>query len=539
MPAAAELGRSLDVLWRLGRFRAYDALRRRRHLPVAGLLAPAFRAAHAGQRLPVVRDDLKARLVEDLFRHSLPALLRYEDRNTMRFSVEGRVPFLDTALLRLLWSLEPSAIVHKGWNKRALRDATAQLLPPLVHRRRNKIGFTTPEDAWLRRIKNDVYLILSSARFGARPYFDQPAVLRAFQGYLSGRAGADTMAFWRMVNVELWLREFIDAPLPLPDELSLVDEDPAALDGPPGVHPQAPPKPDHQPNPGKTLVLAGGGFARFPLRVDLIRPGDDLPAVAAERTAAFFAGLRELPVPARAVAEAGRWYLFVSEKVVAVAQGRVHLTTDVHCGPWARVLCRFVTRTPYGIGLGHPATMQLAIDEVGLPRILLAAAAGAAGKAVGRRGWFYRVAGSAARAIDGPTEYSAYPANVSAKLAPADPSGVARAISAAVRAALASGGDSGGAGAARAAESFGGTVVIDANDLGQDVLGQDTGLADAQLVAAFRDNPLGQAREQTPFAVVVAQWPDPARPRRRPGPRRSGHGHARHWTRAAASTSRR
>jgi len=261
--------------------------------------------------------------------------------------------------------------------------------------------------------------------------------------------------------------------------------------------------------------------------------------VAAERTAAFFAGLRELPVPARAVAEAGRWYLFVSEKVVAVAQGRVHLTTDVHCGPWARVLCRFVTRTPYGIGLGHPATMQLAIDEVGLPRILLAAAAGAAGKAVGRRGWFYRVAGSAARAIDGPTEYSAYPANVSAKLAPADPSGVARAISAAVRAALASGGDSGGAGAARAAESFGGTVVIDANDLGQDVLGQDTGLADAQLVAAFRDNPLGQAREQTPFAVVVAQWPDPARPRRRPGPRRSGHGHARHWTRAAASTSRR
>lgn len=536
--AAAELGRSLDVLWRLGRFRAYDALRRRRHLPVESLLAPAFREAHAGQRLAVIRDDLKARLVEDLFRHSLPALLRYEDRNTMRFSVEGRVPFLDTALLRLLWSLEPAAIVHKGWNKRALRDATAELLPPLVHRRRNKIGFTTPEDTWLRRIKNDVYLILSSARFGARPYFDQPAVLRAFQWYLSGRAGADTMAFWRMINVELWLREFIDAPLPT--ELSTVEEDavPLGVDGPPGVHPQAPAKPDHQPNPGKTLVLAGGGYARFPLRVDLVRPGDDLPALAAERTAAFFGGLRELPAPARAVAQAGRWYLFVSEKVVAVAQGRVRLTTDVHCGPWARVLSRFVTRTPYGIGLGHPATMQLAIGEVGLPRILLAAAAGAAGKAVGRRGWFYRVAGSAARAIDGPTEYSAYPANVSAKLAPADPSGAARAISAAVRAALASAGDPGdaagdvaGDAAARAAESFGGTVVIDANDLGQDVLGQDTDRTDGQLVVAFRDNPLGQAREQTPFAVVVAQWPDPARPPRLPRQRRAGRGSARHWTR--------
>jgi asparagine synthase (glutamine-hydrolysing) len=97
----------------------------------------------------------------------------------MRFSVEGRVPFLDTRLRRLLWSLELSAIVQKGWNNRALRDATEELLPPLVRRRFNKIGFTTPEDSWVRRIKNEVYLVLSSASFGSRPYFDQAAVLRA------------------------------------------------------------------------------------------------------------------------------------------------------------------------------------------------------------------------------------------------------------------------------------------------------------------------------------------------------------------------
>ena len=210
------------------------------------------------------------------------------------------------------------------------------------------------------------------------------------------------------------------------------------LDGRPGVHPQAPAKPDHQPNPDKTLVLAGGGWARFPLRVDLIAPGDDLPAVAATRTAAFFAGLPTLPAAARSVAEAGRWYLFVSEKVVAVAQGRVYLIDDVHSGLWARTLSRFVTRTPYGIGLRSPRD-----DAAGDPGGRAAraswsrSAAGAVGKAIGRRGWFYRVAGPAARAIDGPTEYSAYPANVSAKLAPADPAGMAARISAAVRAALA------------------------------------------------------------------------------------------------------
>src|SRR5690606_30779241 len=190
-----------------------------------------------------------------------------------------------------------------------------------------------------------------------------------------------------------------------------------------------------------------------------------------------------------------RWYLYVGEKVVAVAQGRCYFTWDVHPGPWAKVLSRFVVRTPYGIGLGHPVTMHLAIQEAGLPRILLASAAGAVGKAIGRRGMFYRVAGPAVRAIDGPTEYSAYPANVSAKLAPADPHGVARQISAAVVAAL----------PAEAAARFGGTVIIDANDLGRNVLGHDTDLSEEELEAAFVDNPLGQGREQTPFAVVVAR----------------------------------
>jgi asparagine synthase (glutamine-hydrolysing) len=143
--------------------------------------------------------------------------------------------------------------------------------------------------------------------------------------------------------------------------------------------------------------------------------------------------------------------------------------------------------------------MQLAIDEVGLPRILLASAAGVAGKALGQRGLFYRVAGSAVRAIDGPTEYSAYPANVSAKLAPADPCGAARRISAALRDALRD------ALPEPVVARFGGTVVIDANDLGRNVLGHDTDVAVPVLENAFADNPLGQAREQTPFAVVAAQ----------------------------------
>jgi asparagine synthase (glutamine-hydrolysing) len=233
---------------------------------------------------------------------------------------------------------------------------------------------------------------------------------------------------------------------------------------------------------------------RFPLQVALVRQGDDVAGLAAFRAARFFTRLDDAPPEVAALAGEGPWYLFLSEKAVAVAQGRSFFTWDIQPSWWARRLSRFVVRTPYGIGLGDPTTMQLAIEEVGLPRILVASAVSAAGKAVGRRGLFYRITGPRVAAIDGPTQYSAYPANVSAKLAPADPAAVAGCVSAAIRRQL----------PPEFTARYGGAVVIDANDLGRTVLGHDTGLPPAELTAAFVDNPLGQGREQTPFAVVVA-----------------------------------
>jgi asparagine synthase (glutamine-hydrolysing) len=59
--------------------------------------------------------SLRGRLYEDVFVHSLPALLRYEDKNSMAFSVESRVPFLDPRLVEYIFSLPPEAIIGK-WN---------------------------------------------------------------------------------------------------------------------------------------------------------------------------------------------------------------------------------------------------------------------------------------------------------------------------------------------------------------------------------------------------------------------------------------
>jgi asparagine synthase (glutamine-hydrolysing) len=217
---AGEALRSTDILWRLGRFTLADKVMRRSNTPATEFMNPEFVERHADERFDVIPDDLKKRLVDDIFRHSLQSLLRYEDRNTMRFSIEGRVPFLDVTLLRTLWALDESAILHDSWNKRALRDATVEILPEMINKRRSKIGFTTPEDNWFAHLKEYLYEIFTSREFASRPYLNAPAVERAFEEFMAGKGGAETMTFWRLLNLELWLREYIDADPTAPGRVS-------------------------------------------------------------------------------------------------------------------------------------------------------------------------------------------------------------------------------------------------------------------------------------------------------------------------------
>ncbi len=476
--AAAELAKSLDVLYRLGRFKLKAKVKLKKSIPTTHLLNRDFVAAHRGERYSSEGANLKKRLVEDLFHNSLPSLLRYEDKNTMRFSLEGRVPFLDKEVLKFIFSLSDEAIIKDGWNKRVLRDATRGLLPESINRRRNKIGFTTPQGEWFMRLKNHFYNIFLSESFANRPYVNQTEVIAAFEGWIKGANDVDTMTFWRLINLELWMREFIDEHEDAGD----------ATDATARV------KTDYEANEGQNLDLVtslGENVRRYPVRTELFSRDDDLDARVLEHIDAFFARLPAAG-PDHEAATRGPWWFFLSEKVVAITQGRSYFVWDIKVGRPARVLSRYVTRTPAGIGLGSPFTMQLAIQEAGLPRVLYASAGGAIGKVIGRKGLFYELVGNQINAIDGPTEYSAYPSNVSAKLAPKDPDAVAARLSAAIR--------------ERVPEpwrsTFGGTVIMDANDIGRNVLGSDVPGDWTRFEEMFADNPLGQGSQQTPMAMV-------------------------------------
>ena len=418
----------------------------------------SFYKKYSGNGFQVIKNNLKFRLIQDVFYNSLPSLLRYEDKNSMRFSIEGRVPFLDVNLIKFIFQQPDEAIISRGWNKKILRESVKDLLPKLISKRRNKIGFTTPEQEWFMRMKNRIYSIFLSPSFAARKYFNQAQVLRGFQMFIEGKT-TDTLLFWRVLNVELWLREFF------PNNDASI-------------------KPIRSVKSEKPIEIKVGEkiYSRHLIKTDVFQKGDD-----------YVQKITNHVLSSMLYSSRSKWFLVVSEKIVAISQGRSYFIWDIKAGFWAKLLSRYVTKTPYGIGLGSPWTMQLAIKEVRLPKILLAALLAAVTKPFGLKGVFYKVAGEAARSIDGPTEYSLYPSNVSAKLGPENPQRVASEITEYLKDNL----------PLAEEKMFQGVVVIDANDLGRNVLGNSTSIPNSTIEEIFGDNPMGQGSEQTPITIVV------------------------------------
>ncbi len=226
---------------------------------------------------------------------------------------------------------------------------------------------------------------------------------------------------------------------------------------------------EYSANPGKRLVRAvdGEDWLRIPVKTHLITKADDMADVVVK-------------YPKEQMREGD--ILFISEKAVACTQSRAIPMEDIRPRRLAVTLSRYVTKTPAGIGLGIPETMEMALRECGTPRILLAALCSVIGKLLGKKGWFYLVAGPKARGIDGPTEGTIPPYDHYVVLTPADPMGTAK----------------------RLAQALGHPVaIVDINDLGANILGFSEKRPTLEWLArALGDNPLGQGSECTPMGIL-------------------------------------
>ena len=96
-----------------------------------------------------IGNTLANKLFEDITIRSLPVLLRYDDRNTMAFGVESRVPFLDHKFVEWQSKLSADVRLRRGWSKWILREALCDILPRKIYRRKTKLGFSTPFYQWM------------------------------------------------------------------------------------------------------------------------------------------------------------------------------------------------------------------------------------------------------------------------------------------------------------------------------------------------------------------------------------------------------
>jgi asparagine synthase (glutamine-hydrolysing) len=156
---------------------------------------------------PIEHRYLTKRLSSALFSGEMLNLLRHGDRNSMRWSVESRVPYLDLDLVSLAQSLPEQYLLSKaGETKSILRHAMRGLLPDEVLFRRDKVGFEAPDLQWIRQMSDRAPALTEGLEKIA--WIDNQIVNQKLQEVLDGKR-AYSNVFWRLVNLAKWAKFYL------------------------------------------------------------------------------------------------------------------------------------------------------------------------------------------------------------------------------------------------------------------------------------------------------------------------------------------
>jgi F420-0:gamma-glutamyl ligase len=223
-------------------------------------------------------------------------------------------------------------------------------------------------------------------------------------------------------------------------------------------------------NPNKNVLIdvQGKSFARNAIKTHFVKPKEDYIEIIKQYGSPIY--------------QKGD-ILSISEKIIALCQDRIVYKSNIKLSFWAKFLSKFVKITPAGEAVGNPYKMQLAIESAGLIRILFAAACAAVTKLFGIKGVFYKIAGNGIAGIDGFCDDAFEDYLEMGIFNPENPDGVCEEIK----------------------ENLGvECMIVDANDLNVEILGKSSEIQyDVEnLKAMIKDNPSGQANQQTPLILI-------------------------------------
>jgi asparagine synthase (glutamine-hydrolysing) len=181
---------------------------------VEKLLDPQFVARHNLNQARKKDNSLHTALLLDVTQNRLPMHLRVGDRVTSAFSLESRCPYLDHRIIEFSFSLPETQKIRNGQSKYVMRSAMKGFIPESV-RMRKKFGTPIPLELWMKDLREEIREVFNSSKFRERGYFNQPAILEAFDRYCDGKLNRSERQshadiFWRILNLELWLETFFD-----------------------------------------------------------------------------------------------------------------------------------------------------------------------------------------------------------------------------------------------------------------------------------------------------------------------------------------
>jgi len=136
----------------------------------------------------------------ELMEYNLPALLKFEDKNSMWHSIEARLPFLDPNTARLALSLPEEVKIHKGWTKFVLRRFMNDKMPEDITWRKNKFGFEAPETLWIRQHKPIMKAAVATSRL-LNSICNMKRIDQDFEAM-------DNVTAWKLYSIALWEQEF-------------------------------------------------------------------------------------------------------------------------------------------------------------------------------------------------------------------------------------------------------------------------------------------------------------------------------------------
>ena len=151
-----------------------------------------------------INDNLKDYNIFLIYTSSLPMLLQYEDRTSMRYSVESRVPYLDYKFVEYVMSIPSVLKINNGINKYILRESLRTIIPKSIYNRRSKLGYATDQKSWAEsKLINDMKqrILVACSRY---PFLNDRA-----KYLISNIQNPDINSIcWRIVIFDIWAQRY-------------------------------------------------------------------------------------------------------------------------------------------------------------------------------------------------------------------------------------------------------------------------------------------------------------------------------------------